>query len=182
MSRLLESMALTDGLTGVPNRRAFMARLDEEVGRLRAGTVASSVLLMLDIDHFKRVNDTYGHSAGDAVLKHLAAVITQALRKGDMVGRLGGEEFAVLLSDADGAAGYRRAESLREAVAACVVPVDKAGDIRCTVSLGVCAMQRGDASAQDCLARADAALYASKRNGRNQSTVWSQDHSEATSA
>ncbi|MPN53842.1 hypothetical protein SDC9_201510 [bioreactor metagenome] len=99
-----------------------------------------------------------------------------------MVGRLGGEEFAVLLSDADGAAGYRRAESLREAVAACAVPVDKAGDIRCTVSLGVCAMQRGDASAQDCLARADAALYASKRNGRNQSTVWSQDHSEATSA
>ena len=179
---LLESMALTDGLTGVPNRRAFMARLDEEIGRLRAGTVASSALLMLDIDHFKRVNDTYGHSAGDAVLKHLAAVITQALRKGDMVGRLGGEEFAVLLSDADGAAGYRRAESLREAVAACAVPVDKAGDIRCTISLGVCAMQRGDASAQDCLARADAALYASKRNGRNQSTVWSQDHSEATSA
>ena len=159
-----------------------MARLDEEIGRLRAGTVASSALLMLDIDHFKRVNDTYGHSAGDAVLKHLAAVITQALRKGDMVGRLGGEEFAVLLSDADGAAGYRRAESLREAVAACAVPVDTAGYIRCTISLGVCAMQCGDASAQDCLARADAALYASKRNGRNQSTVWSQDHSEATSA
>jgi len=179
---LLESMALTDGLTGVPNRRAFMARLDSEIGRLRAGALASSALLMLDIDHFKRVNDTYGHSAGDTVLKHLAAVITQALRKGDMVGRLGGEEFAVLLSDADASAGYRRAERLREAVAACAVPVDKAGDIRCTVSLGVCAMQRGDASAQECLARADAALYASKRNGRNQSTVWTEDLPEATHA
>ncbi len=179
---LLESMALTDGLTGVPNRRAFMARLDGEIGRLRAGALASSALLMLDIDHFKRVNDTYGHSAGDTVLKHLAAVITQALRKGDMVGRLGGEEFAVLLSDADGAAGYRRAERLREAVAACAVPVDKAGDIRCTISLGVYAMLRGDVSAQECLARADAALYASKRNGRNQSTVWTEDLPEATHA
>ncbi|MBN9342049.1 MAG: GGDEF domain-containing protein, partial [Comamonadaceae bacterium] len=99
-----------------------------------------------------------------------------------MVGRLGGEEFAVLLSDADASAGYRRAERLREAVAACAVPVDKAGDIRCTVSLGVYAMQRGDASAQECLARADAALYASKRSGRNQSTVWTQDLPEATHA
>ena len=82
----------------------------------------------------------------------------------------------------DSASGKLLPVKGREAVAACAVPVDTAGYIRCTISLGVCAMQRGDASAQDCLARADAALYASKRNGRNQSTVWTQDHSDATSA
>jgi diguanylate cyclase (GGDEF)-like protein len=96
------------------------------------------------------------------------------MRKEDMVGRLGGEEFAVLLSDTDAQVGLRRAESLRETVASRAIDAGKAGDLHITISLGVYELRRGDASAQACLERADAALYYSKRNGRNQSTLWSE--------
>lgn len=177
----LETLALTDALTGIPNRRAFMERLDMELDHLRAGLVDAATLIMLDIDHFKRVNDTYGHAVGDVVLQALARVLEQELRKDDMVGRLGGEEFAALLSSAGAEAGYLRAERLREAVAAHPIAVDGVGDIRITISLGVYALAPDDARALACLERADAAMYFSKRNGRNRSTPWSENLATAPS-
>ncbi len=170
----LETLALTDALTGIPNRRAFLERLAMELDHLRSGLVAHSTLIMLDIDHFKQVNDGYGHAVGDIVLKELLASVAQEMRREDMVGRLGGEEFAVLLSDTNAEVGLRRAESLREAIAGQAIDAGKAGDLHITISLGVYELQRSDASAQGCLERADAALYYSKRNGRNQSTLWSE--------
>lgn len=170
----LESLALTDGLTGIPNRRAFMERLDMEMDHLHSGLVASSVLIMLDIDRFKQVNDSYGHAVGDIVLKDLVATLIHGLRKEDMVGRLGGEEFVLLLSHADAGAGLRRAQRLQQAVEARRVDAGKAGVLRYTISLGVYEMRGSDASAQACLERADMALYHSKRHGRNRSTVWTE--------
>lgn len=171
----LETLASTDALTGIPNRRAFMERMDMELEHLRIGMARSAVLIMLDIDHFKHVNDTYGHAVGDVVLRHLVATVAQELRRDDMVGRLGGEEFAVLLPGADEATGLRRAEALRHAIATHAATVETAGAISFTVSLGVYALRPDDASVEACLERADAALYFSKRNGRNRSTPWSPE-------
>lgn len=172
----LKTMALTDALTGIPNRRAFFERVDMELVQLGSGLVQSAVLLMLDIDHFKRVNDSYGHAVGDIVLKELVALVGRQLRASDMLGRIGGEEFAVLLSGANADVGMRRAESLRQAVAACEVVVEGLqAPIRFAISLGVAPLQAGDDTVDACLERADAALYYSKRNGRNQSTLWRPD-------
>jgi diguanylate cyclase (GGDEF)-like protein/PAS domain S-box-containing protein len=172
----LQTMALTDALTGVPNRRAFFERVDMELAHLRSGLVPAAVLIMLDIDHFKRVNDRYGHAVGDVVLKALVAQVARQLRRGDMLGRIGGEEFAVLLSGAGADVGMRRAESLRQAVADCAVEVEGLeAPIRFAISLGVALLQPGDDAVDACLERADAALYYSKRNGRNQSTLWRPD-------
>ncbi len=168
----LEALALTDALTGVPNRRAFMERLDIELQHLQAGRVDRAALLMLDIDHFKRVNDTWGHAVGDVVLRDLAQTVVRALRKDDMVGRIGGEEFAVLLSGASVEAAHKRAEALRCAVQERELQLADGTALRITVSLGVYAMTAQDASGPASLERADAAMYFSKRNGRNQSTVW----------
>lgn len=168
----LEALASTDALTGAHNRRAFIGRMESELERLRLGLGRPSALIMLDIDHFKRVNDTYGHAVGDEVLKHLVIALSKELRKDDMLGRLGGEEFAVLLTDVDQQAAFRRAENLRETVAHLAVAVEGQEPIRFTVSLGVCPMEQRDSSVERCLERADAAMYYSKQNGRNRTTYW----------
>lgn len=169
---ILQALALTDPLTGVSNRRAFIDRMEMELEHLRLGETGNAALVMLDIDHFKRVNDTYGHAAGDVVLKHLAATIAHELRKGDMLGRLGGEEFAVLLSGADPQAAMKRAEDLRTAMASQPAIVAGIGPVHFTASLGVCSLEHGMLSVEHCLERADVALYISKRTGRNKSTLW----------
>lgn len=172
----LEALALTDALTGASNRRAFITRMESELEHLRLGLSHPSALIMLDIDHFKRVNDSFGHGVGDEVLRHLVIAVSKQLRQGDMLGRLGGEEFAVLLTDVDAPTALRRAENLREAVAALAVSVQgQDSPIRFTVSLGVCLMDEGEASVERCLERADAAMYFSKRNGRNRTTCWTPD-------
>lgn len=168
----LETLASTDALTGASNRRAFLGRMELELEHLRMGLGRPCALVMLDIDHFKRVNDSYGHAVGDEVLKHLVLAVSRQLRADDLQGRLGGEEFAVLLSGVDAQTALRRAEDLRLAVERLSVPVQGLAPIRFTVSLGVCTMEQGDASVAQCLERADAAMYYSKRNGRNQVTCW----------
>ncbi len=158
--------AQTDALTGCANRRHFLASLEQEGERGRRYGLATS-LLSLDIDHFKRVNDTWGHAAGDEVLKHFAAIVQAQLRQADVLGRLGGEEFSVLLPHASAADAAQVAERIRAAVEAS--PASFAGHaIPITVSLGGAAVTREDpVSSEQLLARADAALYEAKHAGRN---------------
>ncbi|MFA7429491.1 MAG: diguanylate cyclase [Rhodospirillaceae bacterium] len=167
----LRAQVGTDELTGVANRRAFLERADDEINRsLRYGNTLS--LLMLDIDLFKQVNDTYGHAAGDAALKRLVEACRPALREHDMLARLGGEEFVVLLPHTDAARALLVAERLRDAVERAGVETP-AGLFHITVSIGSATLPPGtapDATAEALsmlLERADKALYRAKHGGRN---------------
>ncbi|MYN10233.1 CHASE domain-containing protein [Pseudoduganella aquatica] len=159
-------LATTDFLTGLPNRREFMARLDDEQARLQRDISEQGAVLMLDLDHFKRVNDEYGHATGDAVLRHLAALMRDSQRKIDTLGRVGGEEFAVLLPGADMPAALAFAERLRQRIAGTPLQVDGRA-LSVTVSIGIAALDPADASGDAALVRADKALYCAKRAGRN---------------
>jgi diguanylate cyclase (GGDEF)-like protein len=162
----LRALATTDELTGLANRRHFLARLVEEQARLQRQETQRAVVLMLDLDHFKTINDTFGHAAGDAVLRHGAALMRDSLRIIDQVGRIGGEEFAILLSGADRAAAQVFAERLREKFAK--TPVLYEGQsIPVSVSIGITALTAQEATVNAVLRRADAALYRAKAEGRN---------------
>ena len=165
----LRELATTDGLTGVANRRQFLARAEEELARVQRFDQPAA-LLMLDLDHFKRINDTHGHAAGDAVLIAFTATVNDALRKVDCVGRIGGEEFAVLLTGCEIGDAHLFAERLRQLVADLKVSCDQQ-DIGVTVSIGIASMQRADVSPASVLERADAALYRAKVAGRNRVEV-----------
>lgn len=166
----LREMAATDILTGLPNRRHFLTQLEQELARVRRVEPYAASVLMLDVDYFKLVNDTFGHATGDNVLRHLAVVMQKELRKIDTLGRLGGEEFAVILPGADLAAAEVFAERLRQKVAGTPATHDNRA-IPLTVSVGVTEMKASDTSADDVLARADRALYHAKECGRNKVTV-----------
>lgn len=160
--------ANTDFLTGLANRKHFESRLQDEYKRsMRYGHVLS--LLMLDIDHFKDINDKHGHATGDAVLKAFAGECLVQLRNVDIVGRIGGEEFCILLPETDGETAQDIGERLRSAIAALQVPVGLASNeaVRLTVSIGVATLERDDQTIQSLLARADARLYEAKQGGRN---------------
>lgn len=167
----LRKMAVTDPLTGLPNRRYFQVHLEQELERLHRIKGHSATVLMVDSDHFKKVNDTFGHLAGDHTLVHLASLMQNALRKIDTAGRIGGEEFAIILSGTDlGAAGVF-AERLRLKVAG--TPLAQNGrEIPITVSIGVAEMTATDESAVAALDRADRALYRAKSAGRNRIEVF----------
>jgi diguanylate cyclase (GGDEF)-like protein len=159
-------LATTDSLTGVYNRRTFKELAEPHLSRSRRAHLPVS-LLMLDLDHFKRVNDTFGHLAGDDVLKAFAQLVHSCLRKEDLLARYGGEEFVVLLPGSSRIAATALAERIREQVAA--NPLDAAGHrARITVSIGV-ASEDGDIlpSLESMLGRADEALYKAKAEGRN---------------
>jgi diguanylate cyclase (GGDEF)-like protein len=159
-------LATTDFLTGLPNRREFMRRLDEEQARLQRDVGGCAALLMLDLDLFKHVNDEYGHATGDAVLRHLAGLMRDSQRKIDMLGRVGGEEFAILLPGADLEAAGAFAERLRQRIAD--TPLQRDGHaLAVTVSVGIAALSAADSNADQALIRADQALYRAKRGGRN---------------
>jgi len=162
----LREEAATDALTGLPNRRYFLAELERHWARVVRNEVGEVAVMMLDLDHFKRVNDTYGHATGDEVLKHLAALIRDALRRGDLVGRLGGEEFAVLQVGAPREEALRLAQRIRQCVEDSMVPT-AGGDLRYTASIGVTALAESDRDWRAALLRADAALYRAKESGRN---------------
>jgi len=166
MNDELLMLATTDFLTGLPNRREFMARLDDEHARLQRDASARAAVLMLDLDLFKRINDEYGHPAGDAVLRHVAALMRDSQRKIDTLGRVGGEEFAVLLPGADLDAAQQFAERLRLRIAATPLLLD-AHSYPVTISIGIAAMSGADGDADAALIRADQALYRAKRGGRN---------------
>ena len=165
-SRRRESLIFGDELTGLPNRRFILGQLSALVSGARRHARPLSVV-MVDIDHFKAVNDTHGHAAGDAVLAAVAGTLRERLRKEDWVGRLGGEEFAALLPDDDAAGAAAVAEGLRHAVEHIGVRLDDDGEIlRVTVSAGFATLAAGEGP-DGVLRRADDALYAAKAAGRN---------------
>ncbi len=160
-----ERRAQTDPLTGVLNRRSIVERLEAACARARARGLPIS-LLFIDLDHFKQINDTYGHAAGDACLHAIIKPIQAELRQSDVVGRYGGEEFIVILSSADVAAARPIAERIRARVAE--IQVQGFGQpIQLTCSIGVATSDMLNVWGESLIARADAAVYAAKKGGRN---------------
>ncbi len=169
----LIELATMDGLTGVFNRREFNRRLTIEIERSRREGYPVS-LLMVDADHFKRINDTYGHQSGDDVLRFMSALIKQEIRPGDLPARYGGEEFAVILPYADSNDAFVVAERLRNLMAAQDIEIQDGQSVNVTASLG-CATFPADAQTEGALmAMADAALYRAKEGGRNRVCLVSQ--------
>ncbi len=163
----LVELSSRDALTGLANRRAFELALSREIDRVaRSGEPA--LLLTLDIDHFKRVNDTWGHNAGDAVLRAVAAALIDSVRPMDLVARVGGEEFAIILPNCGSAFGETVAERVRRRVERMPVPVAPGQQISCTVSIGgAFAPQWVRSTAALWVERADQQLYLAKAQGRN---------------
>ena len=160
-----ERRAQTDPLTGVLNRRSLIERLEAACLRARARGLPIA-LLFIDLDHFKEINDSFGHAAGDACLKKIIGPIQMELRQSDVIGRYGGEEFVVILSSADMAAAHPIAERIRNRVAD--VRVDGFGPpINLTCSIGVATSDTLNVWGEHLIAQADAAVYAAKRSGRN---------------
>ena len=164
---LAEARAATDSLTGLPNRRAVqeaLKRMIAQAGR----TLAPMAVLVLDLDHFKQINDTYGHDRGDAVLAAVGDVLAGALRTSDFVGRNGGEEFVALLPDTGADGALEAAEKLRAAIARVTLPgIDRA----VTASVGAAVYPHTAADPESLLRLADRALYAAKAAGRNRAAV-----------
>jgi diguanylate cyclase (GGDEF)-like protein len=161
----LVRLAATDSLTDVPNRRYFLEAANLEVERAsRFGAAAS--LVMIDLDHFKSVNDTYGHAVGDEALRCLTRVCRTRLRQTDVLARIGGEEFAILLPGTSEKVAVSIAEKLCRAVGETPVKGSH-NQFTITASFGVAEVRAGDNGADECLGRADLALYAAKRAGRN---------------
>ena len=162
----LEHEASTDGLTGVANRRHFYEVAVRSFATAQAGPTPLS-LLVLDFDFFKRINDTFGHQAGDHVLSGVAQRLAAGIRLGDFIGRVGGEEFAILLPDTDLANVRDVAEHLRATLADMSFALPGDDDVSITVSVGGTAVHAADPNFDACYARADAALYRAKAAGRN---------------
>jgi diguanylate cyclase (GGDEF)-like protein len=165
LNRTLEQAAMTDPLTGLPNRRYALDRLAQEWASSRRSRLPLACMVV-DLDHFKQVNDTYGHDAGDQVLREVAVALRNALRATDVVCRIGGEEFVVICRDTDAASAVNCAERLRSKVAEHVTQVGDA-QIRITVSIGVAHGGPSVPDVETLLKQADLATYESKRSGRN---------------
>lgn len=163
-------MATTDFLTGASSRRSFVAAIDREIARMQRDADTTCALLMVDLDHFKLINDTYGHATGDEVLKHVVQLLGSEIRKGDLIGRMGGEEFAILMPGANMTSAQTFAERMRQTIER--APVTIGGkSIVVTVSIGVSSLRAGDVSSGAALARVDQALYGAKHKGRNRMEV-----------
>jgi two-component system cell cycle response regulator len=172
MYRAMEERATTDGLTGLTNHRAFRERL-AQIHALAERQGQKFALILTDIDHFKKVNDTHGHPVGDAVLKRVAAVFAGRARKVDVVARYGGEEFVLILPDTDGEGAELFANKLREEVAAQVMTADGT-NFQVTISMGVAEFPVDCKDPSELIERADQALYRCKHGGRNCVTRWSR--------
>jgi diguanylate cyclase (GGDEF)-like protein len=162
----LERAAATDPLTGLLNRGSFRARVDQAM----AHDGQPATLALLDLDHFKRVNDGHGHATGDAALLMLADLLRENLRTDDAIGRIGGEEFAILFSGLPLAASAMICDRLREVLRASPIPTPDGGTLCITMSIGLNPLH-GDEDIDALFAGADTALYAAKANGRDRTEV-----------
>jgi diguanylate cyclase (GGDEF)-like protein len=169
MHQQLAAAARTDPKTGLLNATAWQREADAQVTRALRGSAPLS-LLLVDVDHFKQVNDSHGHLVGDDVLRALATELRQQVRESDVVGRFGGEEFTVLLPQTDSDGACRIAERLRSGAGLLSVAADPATDTRIsvTVSIGVAVLGEHGSGLFELLAAADLALYRAKEAGRNQ--------------
>ncbi|MBI5050914.1 MAG: GGDEF domain-containing protein, partial [Nitrospirae bacterium] len=168
----VEKLALTDGLTGLYNHKHFYERLSEEFQRIERFPHPLSVILM-DIDHFKKINDAYGHPVGDIILSNLAGILRKTLRGIDIIARYGGEEFAAVLLNTES----RRAKKIAERIRAKVEDSPFfAGEKRLsvTLSIGVATYPHDASTKEELISRADEALYHAKDKGRNQVCVWGE--------
>jgi diguanylate cyclase (GGDEF)-like protein len=163
MSLRMRSLAMTDELTGVPNRRAVLGRLESVLAHGAAGPCS---MLIIDIDHFKSINDQHGHAEGDAALKLVTAALRDAIPAPGFVGRLGGEEFVAVLPSMGDEAACDIAETIRRQVMA-IDSLSWLGERRITVSIGVTTRAEATTTAGGMLHSADQALYEAKRSGRN---------------
>lgn len=166
----LQEFASLDGLTQLANRRVFMGYLETERARIQRGDVGASSLLMCDLDHFKRVNDKWGHAIGDQALRHFSRILREQLRKSDLAGRVGGEEFAVVLSGAGIIQARDFACRVQHSLKDEPLIID-GQQIHLTLSIGITLLDRQDATPDTALCRSDAALYRAKKNGRNRIEV-----------
>ena len=164
-------LAMTDTMTGASNRRAFMDQAAREISRARRHDHPLSVLL-LDIDRFKAINDSRGHAVGDEAIRHLVTTMRDSLRPEDLVGRLGGEEFAILTPYASADQAFATAERLRRIVQDDALTASDGKAVCFTVSIGVCSVDTEQETIEPALINADVALYRSKTQGRNQSTLF----------
>lgn len=169
-NRELQRLSSTDRLTGLFNRGHWEEMLRQEYARHRRYD-RNAALVMFDIDHFKNVNDTYGHQAGDAVIQQTAELVRQCMRDADIAGRYGGEEFVVLLPDTDSEGALTFAERFRQAIEEHEVVYEN-HRIRFTVSLGIADLSQPTSGYAQLIERADGALYSSKAGGRNQVSVY----------
>ena len=172
----VEELSLFDGLTGVYRRQQFDRRLQEETVRAKSFKT-TYCLMILDLDHFKRLNDTYGHLFGDSVLKRLGAILKQCIYETDFVARYGGEEFVVILPRADAEGVLRKAERIRQTLEAETFS-EGDGAVKVTVSAGIAHYPRDGENPEEVLRRADEALYAAKSGGRNRVVDVGQLHSK----
>jgi diguanylate cyclase (GGDEF)-like protein len=164
--RQLEEMATTDGLTGCLNKRSFLEQMEQKLmAAQRFGRKLS--VIVTDLDHFKAVNDTYGHATGDRVLQELGRVLKQVKRETDLVARFGGEEFCILCEETDARGARLLAERVREELQSTEV-VTELGSLRVTASLGVATFPDHARTAAELFAQGDKALYEAKSRGRNQ--------------
>jgi diguanylate cyclase (GGDEF)-like protein len=162
-----EEAAYTDHLTGAANRRRFDQQLELEIERA-ARYGHPFCLLLLDIDDFKKINDEFGHNAGDRVINDLAKILREHIRAPDLAARIGGDEFAVLLVETTAVKGLEVAERLRQTIKACDFLAGQSGTIKITASIGIVESQPDKRTTSEVLARrADSALYAAKREGRD---------------
>jgi diguanylate cyclase (GGDEF)-like protein len=166
----MEEMATTDGLTGLVNHRTFQERFSEMLARAER-TGGKQALLLTDIDHFKKVNDTYGHPTGDVVLRGVAQVVRDCVRKVDLAARYGGEEFAIVLEGTDAVGARQLAERIRAEVEKQQFPSSK-GAFGCTLSLGIAVYPDDGRDAKTLIANSDQALYHAKHNGRNRAVAF----------
>ncbi|MGN1393048.1 MAG: diguanylate cyclase [Succinivibrionaceae bacterium] len=174
----LHQMSITDGLTGIFNRAYWEEALRHQYNYYLR-TKHPVTLLMFDIDHFKKVNDTYGHPAGDAVLKDVAKILKKSIRSTDIAGRYGGEEFGVILLDATREFAYFIAERLRKNVEEHTVFYNNL-TIKFTISIGLCTLSDVTPSAKEWLVRTDNSLYFAKEHGRNRCTQYGLNDTEET--
>ncbi|HVZ86362.1 MAG TPA: sensor domain-containing diguanylate cyclase [Polyangia bacterium] len=172
MYEIVEEQATTDGLTGLVNHRTFQERFSAMLGRAERRGFAVS-LLLTDIDHFKKVNDTYGHPTGDEVLRRVAAILKASARKIDITARYGGEEFAIVLEGTDRAGAFQLAERIRQEVAQQGFSSPQ-GPFKATLSIGVASYPDDAREKAEIIARADQSLYAAKHGGRNRTVCFSE--------
>ena len=179
-NRLLAHLSSMDGLSDLLNRTHWEEAVATVLERHGTHGINAS-LLMIDIDHFKQINDYYGHIVGDDVIGCVGAIIRRSMREGDLAGRCGGDEFGVVLTGVDAAIATQIAERIRASVHAATF--EQAEDLRCTLSIGIAQVDAGTRDARDWIRQADAALYSAKLRGRNRlasaATTWKLDANAA---